>query len=195
MILFSDVHGNTDALRRVLQGTAGPWACAGDVLGSGGGNAECLELLRDIPVVKGNHEVDLLPHYRIAVPDWPLAVELEGALLTHTLIEETSFGPHFQCVHHEDQAEQLNRDHRLVFIGHTHLPGWWMDNRWHPVYAETTLELDPRKSYVINLGSLGEAPFTYVEWSGATVRWFKLSRLPLPEPGPSAPPDEPASGP
>ena len=193
MIVFSDLHGQLDFLQRLLATTTGPWLCNGDVLGAGGGNLECLQLLeeRGIPCTLGNHEVDLLKVYRLPedrlawVRTWPLALVCEEGYFTHTLTEDTNLGPHFQRVHHDEQAEELvtRGAGRPVFIGHTHLPGWWEVSRsgvcWHPVFIEHELALEAGVGYVINLGSLGEpsAPQhpRYVQFEGSLVRWRRLT--------------------
>lgn len=198
MVIFSDVHGHRESLQTVLATTSGPWLCNGDVLGSGGGNLECLRLLeeRGIPCTLGNHEVDLLKVYQLPpdrvawIQTWPLALVHQGGYFTHTLTEETSFGPHFQRVHHDEQAEELvARGEGLpVFIGHTHLPGWWEVTptavRWNPLFAEHALTLRPGGCYVINPGSLGEPSGAnhprYVEWEGDQVRWRRLAQGPGP---------------
>jgi predicted phosphodiesterase len=60
--IFSDIHGNLEALEAVLadlitKGCQGQFCC-GDIVGYGANPAECVELVRKhkIPCVKGNHD-------------------------------------------------------------------------------------------------------------------------------------------
>jgi predicted phosphodiesterase len=61
--IFSDIHGNFQALEAVLrileeQEEVDRLYCCGDIVGYGGNPNECVELLREkeIPVVAGNHD-------------------------------------------------------------------------------------------------------------------------------------------
>ncbi len=58
--IMSDVHGNLEALRAVLQhmGPAEEVFCAGDIVGYGPNPNECCELMRELGVrcVQGNHD-------------------------------------------------------------------------------------------------------------------------------------------
>jgi predicted phosphodiesterase len=60
--VFSDVHGNAPALRKILQevrGQVGAYVCLGDTVGYGPDNDECLEMvaaLPDVTILAGNHE-------------------------------------------------------------------------------------------------------------------------------------------
>jgi len=60
--IFSDIHGNLEALVAVLQDIAARKCdfryCLGDIVGYGANPRECLELIRanGIPAIKGNHD-------------------------------------------------------------------------------------------------------------------------------------------
>ncbi len=62
-VVFSDVHGNLDALDAVLSHVSGErigrYLCLGDVVGYGANPNECVERLRSLPnceCLKGNHD-------------------------------------------------------------------------------------------------------------------------------------------
>jgi len=65
--IFSDIHGNREALTAVLDHArrkgVGRYVCLGDVVGYGPEPSECLAMLREVPgllCLKGNHEAALL---------------------------------------------------------------------------------------------------------------------------------------
>lgn len=62
-VVFSDVHGNLDALDAVLDHAAGDnpgyYLCLGDIIGYGADPNECIDRLRSLPncvCLKGNHD-------------------------------------------------------------------------------------------------------------------------------------------
>ena len=61
--IFSDIHGNLQALKTILEDidrdSFDEVICLGDVVGIGPNPKECLELIIDsnIKMVKGNHEI------------------------------------------------------------------------------------------------------------------------------------------
>lgn len=158
MIVFSDVHGHRGPLASLLEGWSGPFVCAGDVLGSGGDNEGCLALLRrhEVSTVAGNHEQ--MPIYPLAadsrcwVASLPRVVRQGEVAVTHTLIEKG----YYREVERPERAEALLEElpARVVFIGHTHLPGWWSEGRFHPAYGCESFR--PAGRIVVNVGSLGE---------------------------------------
>lgn len=177
------MHGRWELLERLGDGAL--W-CAGDVLGGSGGG-RCVRWLREHGAlcVRGNHEVDLLGLYALSedelawVREWPLERVVGEAFLAHCLVESG-----FLEVDTPTRAERVwaRGGGRLVFVGHTHLPGWWEGDgvswRWTPVYGEARLELVQGQRYVVNVGSLGEprAPQgpCYVAWDGAVVEFRRL---------------------
>lgn len=188
-VVFSDLHGHVGALRALLAAEPGVCISAGDVLGPGGHNARCLELLaaRGIRSVRGNHEVDLLPLYpgSEVVRGWPLRMADEAGAVVHTLIEDEAFWH----VERPGDAIRLLSEARLVFYGHTHLPGWWAwDGRaepvWHSALGPQRLDFEPGLRYAVNVGSLGEPLHPshprYVRWFDDGVEFVALVRSDAP---------------
>ena len=109
---------------------------------------------------------------------------VDGAVITHTLAEATGLGPHFQKVNRPERAAELMEQipAEVIFIGHTHEPGWWALRwgrpAWHPATPGTRLELLSGRRYLINVGSLGEpntpTSATHVLWDGGSVVWRGL---------------------
>ncbi len=178
MIVFSDVHGHCG----LLDGWPGPFACAGDVLGSGGGNETCVDLLRErkVATVRGNHDEDprlrvyLTPGARAWMDALPTACRHGDVVVTHTLVEDGSY----RDVDSFEAASALLSEYaaRVVFVGHTHLPGWWRDGIFHPSYGCESFRLDGPA--VINVGSLGEpcSPqrASFVRFSDEVVAFGRL---------------------
>lgn len=195
MILFSDLHGNDSALRRLLERESGRVVCVGDVLGRAGSNMACLELMRQrqIPSVQGNHELRMLDSiYRPGLEDWaadwirawPMELIDEEALVVHTLLEISEGGVDFYNIDLPEHAEQLLRRRPRVFTGHLHMPGYWRWNeqeppRWTTVRAALRVELEPSHRYLFQVGSLGEPVAEhlprYLAWhDGRVVEWRAL---------------------
>ncbi|MDD3643501.1 MAG: metallophosphoesterase family protein [Candidatus Krumholzibacteria bacterium] len=151
-LVFSDIHGNVEALRTVLDEIDALRpdlvACLGDVVGYGGSPAECVELVdsrADITVC-GNHDYvaaglgdgdDFNATARIAI-EWTRSVltadhkELIGAY--------DSLRRHGDCIFahgspvdplaweyiftmKDARRALLGTSERIVCVGHTHIPG------------------------------------------------------------------------
>lgn len=176
--IISDIHANLEALTRALEALAGSGvdqiACLGDIVGYGANPNECIELVRRhcSLVLMGNHDqaaVDLKaaeffsPHARVAV-EWtalqlapehkryleglPLTAECAGSLLVHA-------SPHDPAEWHyilsEIDAQQAfgSFEHRICFVGHSHVPG---------AFAERTRaqEVTKEDRFLVNVGSVGQ---------------------------------------
>ncbi|MEW6277958.1 MAG: metallophosphoesterase family protein [Candidatus Eremiobacterota bacterium] len=194
MIVFSDVHGNLKALNELLSREAGPLVCAGDVLGTGGGNQECLDLLQDrgIPCAAGNHEMDFLwlyqsllrPETTAWVETWPYVLDYGEVRVVHTLLEPGLGALIYRQVERPEEALRLMRDHpaRVVFMGHRHLPGWWEisagEATWRSAFGEEELVLREGSRYAVDVGSLGEPQppqkGSYIHFEGSRIRFRRL---------------------
>ena len=149
--IFSDLHANEEAFRRVLADArdcgVGQCVCLGDIVGYGPLPAETLQLVRSTcqVVLAGNHDdavsgrgnaadfIDLagdaVARHRDALAkedvDWlrslPYAADIEGARLAHG---DFSDPKKFYYVQDADDAKaNFNvTDAQLMFVGHTHVP-------------------------------------------------------------------------
>jgi len=152
-IIISDIHGKAKALGRVFERHTGdPVICLGDALGSGD-NSATLRLLREreVPCVKGNHEVDLLHLYELSSEDlayvdsWPFTRSFGGSLFVHTWLE-------FPLIRYRQIDSILSAKEMFApssfntaFVGHSHSPGWWTLEDERPVWAHEAVELVSRR--------------------------------------------------
>lgn len=184
--ILSDIHGNLEALRAVLADAgdrADAFLCLGDIVGYGADPGACIELVaeRCQLVVGGNHEhavagrIDLnwFNPYARAAAEWthdrldddqrawlgslPLVSEAGDATLVHASPahpEEWEY-----LVSAEDGFAALGAfTTRLCFVGHSHLPGMWVQGSWgreHEAGA-VKVSIDPGCRYIINVGSVGQ---------------------------------------
>lgn len=149
--IISDIHGNHDALRLVLDIISALGIetvyCAGDVVGYGPDPGECIDLIRGrgIPCVMGNHDEavatgrprDRMRAEGLAVVHWtrsqlrddqiqwlaglPECIETEHFQVTHA---STAHTPPWMYVADSESAvlHFLFQDIPVVFSGHTHVP-------------------------------------------------------------------------
>ncbi|MBN9415869.1 MAG: metallophosphoesterase family protein [Candidatus Eremiobacteraeota bacterium] len=188
-VLFSDLHGNDQALERMLERESCTVISAGDVLGRSGSNQKCLELMRErkIASVQGNHELRMLKMYQSGleswaadwVRSWPLELLDEDALVTHTLFENHDF----LDIELPEHVHKLLLRRPLVFTGHQHLPGYWTlqpgaEPFWSSVRVPACLERKPDVRYLVQIGSLGEPMAQslprYVSWDEGRIEWHGL---------------------
>jgi diadenosine tetraphosphatase ApaH/serine/threonine PP2A family protein phosphatase len=179
--IISDVHSNYQALEAVLNDPPGKDAektfCLGDVVGYGADPSSCIERVRqecDI-VVSGNHDagaagrVSLDRYNREGTEalrwtrsvlsqddkNWllllPYFAEYENFFLCHSYPADPES---WTYVLRRNQAlESINaRQGYISLIGHTHLPGCWMEDG---NYTEAS-KGDFSKVRLINAGSVGQ---------------------------------------
>lgn len=192
-VLFTDLHGHDRALQQLLRQHPQGALSLGDVLGTRGSNARCLELLRacEVPSLQGNHEYCMQSIYGPSlsaadwewVRQWPLEWLGEDALLTHTLLAIEDGAVDFLRIDRPERVVELLQRRPLVFVGHQHLPGWWSWDgcrppRWQSALQPLTVELDPEMRYLFQVGSLGEPEGPrlprYLVWEERQVRWMGL---------------------
>jgi predicted phosphodiesterase len=152
--VFSDIHGNLEALKAVLAdmeelGVQNKY-CLGDVVGYGPDPAKCLELVRDLgcPILLGNHDEGCfalepdssfntyaragLDHARKQLSDeqkdflkaLPLKIERKTFALVHASLSNDERWPYVIDTH--QAARHFEAQHKPVcFCGHTHKPAVW----------------------------------------------------------------------
>lgn len=89
-LVFSDVHGNLEALEAVLAYAAKAdidfYVCLGDIIGYGANPNECIEAVRGLPAyacVKGNHDAAVVDP---AERSFFHSVALEGVVFTEIML-------------------------------------------------------------------------------------------------------------
>jgi len=152
--LFSDIHGNLEALKAVLadmeeMGVQDKF-CLGDIVGYGPDPAKCLELVRDLgcPILLGNHDegcvalepdssfntyaLAALEHARRQLSDeqkdflktLPRKIETDGFTVVHGSLSDKKDWSYVL-----DVGDAKNHFHfqtqSVCFCGHTHKPAAW----------------------------------------------------------------------
>lgn len=96
--------------------------------------------------------------------DWlhalPLSAHIDPIALSHASLNEPS-GFHYFHNETEAKAHFAAQPAFISFNGHTHVPAIWEENpktfacsSYHPV--DTLMQLDPKKRYSVNVGSVGQ---------------------------------------
>jgi diadenosine tetraphosphatase ApaH/serine/threonine PP2A family protein phosphatase len=184
--VLSDIHGNLEALRAVLDdldGRVDAILCLGDVVGYGASPAACVEVLaeRAERIVAGNHEhavaglldIGWFNAYARAAAEWtrarldtdvrdwlatlPLRVEVEDATLVHASPARPEEWDYLIGAE-EGWHAFAAFETRLCFVGHSHLPGWWSLGSSGPDHAQgmAQLRLEQGRRYIVNVGSVGQ---------------------------------------
>ena len=188
--IFGDIHGNLEALEAVLadmeeQGVTHP-LCVGDLVGYGANPSACLEVVRSLgcPVVRGNHD-DLVLLGQISSSfseDARISLEfarrqLDPAQMNFvrrlpltwvedpwTLVHATLDGPEswgYISTRLEAQTSFLYQKTRLCFVGHTHRPcAFAQEKEVRPLeFRQVDVQPDRSKSgrkFLFNVGSVGQ---------------------------------------
>jgi predicted phosphodiesterase len=156
--IFSDIHGNLEALKAILadmeEQSVQEKLCLGDVVGYGPDPAKCLELVRELgcPVVQGNHDQGCiesnedpsfntyakagLEHARKQLNEeekeflihLPMKIEDDGFTAVHASLYDKE--PWFYICNKNDVACHFDRQAQPVcFCGHTHKPAVWRQTK------------------------------------------------------------------
>ncbi|MEO0478167.1 MAG: metallophosphoesterase family protein [Planctomycetota bacterium] len=213
--VLGDVHGNLEALQAVLAEARALGATrivqTGDVVGYGPDPGTCLEILREseATICLGNHDAAVLgtlstdyfnPYARAAV-EWtrqqltgeqmdelaslPLVVEDPDFTLVHgSLHEPAAFGYVASVVEAEDSLRL--QSHRICFVGHTHVPGFFGVSRSDQDLQvcfdpEFSMSIGGFEKSLVNVGSVGQprdedprAAFVLFEPEQGTVRLHRV---------------------
>ena len=184
--VLSDVHGNLEALRAVLddaQGHADDVLCLGDVVGYGADPAACVDLIGDRAraLVAGNHDyavtgrMDLawFNSYARAVLEWtrerldadcaaylgtlPLRAVVDDATLVHASPQQPEDWDYLVTAGDGLRAF-ASFTTRLCFVGHSHMPAAWSLGSSGPDYerGDVDVMLDAGRRYIVNVGSVGQ---------------------------------------
>jgi predicted phosphodiesterase len=183
--IFSDVHGNLEALEAVLADAqehhCTHLVCLGDLVGYNANPRECLNIVRelDCPVVKGNHDEQAsLPQTsgdfnemaeramtwtRAQLPEvdraWLRELRLQRQVRDFTIVHATLDTPaQWGYVFRDfDAAASFTYQHTtLCFFGHTHIHcAFIRDDRARRSTTEQ-IHIEFGKKYFVNAGSVGQ---------------------------------------
>lgn len=182
--VISDIHSNLEALKTALSflktKNISRIICLGDVIGYGPRPNECVELVKANCAVclMGNHDHAVLGltdiyyfnQYAKEAILWSrrkLSVYnkayLENLLFTYVMdktlfVHSTPIDPeewHYIFSDYEARQNLDQIEHRLVFVGHSHIPVIYSYNKG--AFLESAVKLDLENDrYVVNVGSIGQ---------------------------------------
>lgn len=155
---ISDIHGNLEALEVALSALKklkpDRLYCLGDIVGYGASPNECVERVRQIcdATVLGNHDAALTKHTKIQyfnsyaqeaiiwtqrviteenltfLRELPLTRSLDGILLVHSTPQDPA---HWDYIFSPREAKKHfeTMDESIAFIGHSHIPAEFKDEK------------------------------------------------------------------
>jgi diadenosine tetraphosphatase ApaH/serine/threonine PP2A family protein phosphatase len=184
--ILSDVHGNLEALRAVLDDCAAradAVLCLGDTVGYGADPLPCVELVaeRAQASVGGNHEyavagrlaMDWFNRYARAAAEWtqerldddhraylaalPLTSEIADATLVHASPAQPEEWDYLVTAEDGFAAFPYFTT-RWCFVGHSHVPGAWSLGSSGPEHHPRPghLQSERGRRYIVNVGSVGQ---------------------------------------
>jgi len=185
--LISDIHSNLEAFQAVMASFAGhdieKVMFLGDIVGYGANPNECIDLLRCVAdhYIAGNHDFAAVdktdisyfnPYAQEAVL-WTKEVLTRQNALFLSSLPLTDALHDFMVVHSSPLHPELwdyvvyfsdaqigfrNFTQQLCFIGHSHHPGIFIQDRAGRISAEerVTMNFKEGNRYIINIGSVGQ---------------------------------------
>jgi diadenosine tetraphosphatase ApaH/serine/threonine PP2A family protein phosphatase len=208
--IVSDIHGNIESLERALAliDEDDTVLCLGDIVGYGPNPNECVRMIRARAqnAVLGNHDLAALENFGVeyfndaarAAIAWTQGVlSDENRSWLNGLSYELRY-PEFLLVHgapvtyfeyildKRTAAKAFaNTDAPLVFIGHTHIAEYWVqepDGTIGHAHMQNggELELEEGRRYIIDVGSVGqprdlnpEPSFVLYDSAARKVEWVR----------------------
>ena len=183
--IFSDIHGNVQALRRVLLSLSvedvDRYICAGDIVGYGACPNECVDLVRETGAlcVCGNHdwgaiglvqadyfnnaareallwtEEQLRPDAAGYLRSLPLIYQDSEVTVTHGSLREPE-GFNYMSGQTEAEGTMSLSGTAVCFVGHTHIPAVFSEGGKGPNPFADKAEVTRDRKWVINVGSVGQ---------------------------------------
>lgn len=184
--IFSDIHGNLQALQAILNeiDSLKPdfILCCGDVVGYGANPNECCELLRErkIPTIAGNHDfaalglIDITYFNDVArtaitwtadqltsenanfLKNLPMSVPMEEMLFVHSSPYQPELW-HYVITMGNARTAFQHFTEKVCFIGHSHTP-FIVENFDNNLTCpeSPTLKMRDNARYLVNVGSVGQ---------------------------------------
>jgi diadenosine tetraphosphatase ApaH/serine/threonine PP2A family protein phosphatase len=183
--ILGDIHANLEALTTVLedarQQLCTHYACVGDVVGYNANPIECIEIIRDLgmPCVKGNHDEYASNHnpldgfnpraaaatvwtrlqLREADKQWLRDLEFTRLVSSFSIVHATLDAPRKWGYIFDKWAAAASFNYQntpVCFFGHTHLPLVFIRDSVVQSGVYSTLQIEPGRKYLVNVGSVGE---------------------------------------
>jgi diadenosine tetraphosphatase ApaH/serine/threonine PP2A family protein phosphatase len=184
---IADVHGNLEAFTAVCASIRDECAdrvvFLGDIVGYGANPNECIDLLRGLTehCIAGNHDwaatgrqstesfnpaardaigwtsAQLTPQNKKMLNALPLSLEMDGFLCVHATPCMPEQWRYILNVFDAQVIFETYHD-RLCFVGHTHCPAVFKEQKNETVVKEAppVVALQPQCRYIINSGSVGQ---------------------------------------
>ena len=183
--VFSDIHGNLDALKAVLSALdrqqIDAYACLGDIVGYGPQPAECLYEINkyDCILVAGNHDFAVADRINISsfnvlareailwtrsklsesevafLSNLPLVERLDGLDLVHGTLYAPELFDYLQTSY--DAYLSMGRMKSPVcFVGHSHVPITFIQGEIIRYCLDPEIRVEPDKKAIVNVGSVGQ---------------------------------------
>ncbi|MFA4981664.1 MAG: metallophosphoesterase family protein [Candidatus Omnitrophota bacterium] len=184
--LISDIHGNLEAFRAVLEALSkekiDEFLFIGDVVGYGADPKECLKLLRSIRpkiLISGNHEWGVLGlldesyfnDYVAKAVAWTKSV-LDGDELDYlrsfdvvhedgsfALVHGSLYNPAgFNYIWDSKQASAVMKIMKapICFAAHTHVAGIFYTDKGRMEFVSNSKKAVRGEKYIVNAGSIGQ---------------------------------------
>jgi predicted phosphodiesterase len=183
--IFSDTHGNLEALEAVLadarERRCTHFVCLGDIVGYNANPHECVERIRelDCPTVKGNHDEqaslslstsdfnelaeraiqwtrdNLTEEDKQWLRELPLQKKVRDFTIVHATLDTPAQWGY--VFNNLDAAASFTYQHTTVcFFGHTHVPMVFIRDEGVRREWIDHIRIEPTKKYLINMGSVGQ---------------------------------------
>lgn len=184
--ILSDIHGNLEPLKSVLEDAAAhhcsEYICLGDIVGIYGNSKECVQLIRRMKMacVKGNFdhycssetslsdfdqktaEQIVLVRQQLSDEDYqwlselPDTMQIAGFTIVHATLSEPK---RWQYVFdkHAASVNFADQNTPVCFFGHTHIPlAFIRNNKIIRGGTYTKFRIEKNSKYFINVGSVGQ---------------------------------------
>jgi predicted phosphodiesterase len=184
--VFSDIHGNLQALERVLNELqrleADFIVCCGDIVGYGANPNECIDVLRErkIPTIAGNHDFAALslidityfnevakrailwtrqnldPDHEQYLRELPMTLQIADMLFVHSA-PRTPDAWNYIITMGDARQNFQHFGQRVCFIGHSHTP-FIVENANGNLTCPSApeIEIQQGRRYLVNVGSVGQ---------------------------------------
>ncbi len=184
IIVISDIHGNLEALNKVLEyidKLEGEMrvVCLGDIVGYGPNPAECFEIVESLTdkICLGNHEDSVLDtnydyyinYYAREAIRWTrgvlsnevketinqLPLQIEEDNVLYTHASPDNPG-YWKYIHNARNAYSslIEMKQSLCFVGHSHIPGIYSYRTLQKSSNKATLPKDDKT--IVNIGRIGQ---------------------------------------
>lgn len=184
--IISDIHANLEALSSVLEKCkemgVEEYICIGDIVGYNANPAECLELIRQLPlatVIKGNHDEQasedldlsefnpqaakaiewtreqLSEEQREYLRNLPMKSRVGRITAVHATLDNPGMWGYVMD-RFAAEASFAYQYTQVAFYGHSHVPMAFEKFREVSSVPFNNLRVQPGRKYLINSGSVGQ---------------------------------------